>query len=190
MTYKLQKGGKICAKGIAWAKQGAKLNQGKRDKLFVLSKTNRNHTLDGWIIFKGKSPKQDNTKSTAGYLKEIDSTKGLQQVGENLFIKPKYKKGGLITSYQFPKLKKGGRIDKDSLPCNKPRTNPTSSRHKKVVKACSDGKEKLIKFGHRDYKHNYSNKARKSYCARSGGIKDGKGKMSANYWSRKVLWNC
>ena len=28
-----------------------------------------------------------------------------------------------------------------------------------------------------------------SYCARSAGIKGGKGKMSANYWSRKA-WDC
>ena len=31
---------------------------------------------------------------------------------------------------------------------------------------------------------------RKSYCARSGGIKGGDGKLSANYWARKVLWSC
>lgn len=30
---------------------------------------------------------------------------------------------------------------------------------------------------------------KKSYCSSSAGIKGGKGKMSANYWSRKD-WNC
>ena len=39
-------------------------------------------------------------------------------------------------------------------------------------------------------------KRRKSYCARSAGIKDGSGKLtkdnkeSANYYSRRYLWNC
>ena len=32
-------------------------------------------------------------------------------------------------------------------------------------------------------------KIKKSYCARSAGIKGGKGKMSANYWSRRA-WDC
>jgi len=30
---------------------------------------------------------------------------------------------------------------------------------------------------------------KKSYCARSGGIKGKSSKLSANYWSRKA-WNC
>ena len=54
---------------------------------------------------------------------------------------------------------------------------------------------KRINFGHKDYRHNYSAKARKNYCSRSAGIKGKSGKTannkkSANYWSRKVLWNC
>ena len=32
-------------------------------------------------------------------------------------------------------------------------------------------------------------KAKKAYCARSGGIKGKNSKLSANYWSRKA-WNC
>ena len=30
---------------------------------------------------------------------------------------------------------------------------------------------------------------KKSYCARSGGIKGTDNKLSANYWSRK-MWSC
>ena len=30
---------------------------------------------------------------------------------------------------------------------------------------------------------------KKSYCARSGGIKGKSNKLSANYWSRRA-WNC
>jgi hypothetical protein len=58
-----------------------------------------------------------------------------------------------------------------------------------MVKACEGGKEKLIHFGDPNMRIKKSNPERKkSYCARSGGIKD-KGKLSANYWSRKA-WEC
>jgi len=41
-----------------------------------------------------------------------------------------------------------------------------------------------------DFTQHRSKKRRESYCARSGGIKGGEGKLSANYWARKVLWSC
>jgi len=62
------------------------------------------------------------------------------------------------------------------------------------VKGSAAGSRRLIHFGDTNYRHNYSAEARKSYCARSGGIKDKSGKRpgkdSANYWSRKILWSC
>jgi hypothetical protein len=65
---------------------------------------------------------------------------------------------------------------------------------KKMVLAKKGEKVKLIHFGQKGYKHNYSDSAKKSYLARSGGIR-GKGgqltakdKFSANYWARKELW--
>ena len=51
-----------------------------------------------------------------------------------------------------------------------------------------------MRFGHKGYGHNYSEAARKSYMARSAGIKNKSGqltkndKFSANYWARKELW--
>ena len=77
---------------------------------------------------------------------------------------------------------------------NKPKTNTSSSKHKKVVLAKKGDDVKLIRFGHKDYGHNYSKEARDSYLARSAGIKDKSGrltkdnKFSANYWARKTLW--
>ena len=53
---------------------------------------------------------------------------------------------------------------------------------------------KLIHFGAEGYGHNYSEKAKKSYLARSAGIRNKEGKLtkddkwSANYWARKILW--
>ena len=55
--------------------------------------------------------------------------------------------------------------DKASMPCNKPRKSDRAGK-KKMVKACSGGKEKLIHFGAKGYGHNYSAAARKSFRAR------------------------
>jgi len=66
---------------------------------------------------------------------------------------------------------------------------------KKRVVLAKKGKEvKLIHYGAKGYKHNYSKIAWKSYMSRSAGIRDKKGKLtkdnifSANYWARKDLW--
>ena len=81
------------------------------------------------------------------------------------------------------------RLIKKDLPCNKPRKTPKHKTKSHVVKACEGGKEKIIRFGDANMKIKKNIPARKkSYCARSAGIK-GKGKMSANYWSRKA-WDC
>lgn len=75
---------------------------------------------------------------------------------------------------------------------NKPIKSDRAGK-KKMVLAKEGGKVKLIHFGDssmQDYRQHRSKERRKSYCARSAGIKGGKGKLSANYWSRKVLWSC
>jgi len=59
---------------------------------------------------------------------------------------------------------------------------------KKMVLAKEGDKVKLVHFGDASMGHNYSAAARKSYMARSAGIKGADSKLSANYWSRKVLW--
>jgi hypothetical protein len=64
---------------------------------------------------------------------------------------------------------------------------------KKMVLAKEGEKVRLVHFGDssmQDYTQHGSKDRKKSYCARSGGIKGGDGKLSANYWSRKVLWSC
>jgi hypothetical protein len=77
---------------------------------------------------------------------------------------------------------------------NKPIVNKGGGKHKMVVLAKKDNAVKLVGFGHRDYKHNYSAKAKQNYLKRSAGIKNKSGnftkddKFSANYWARRVLW--
>jgi hypothetical protein len=77
---------------------------------------------------------------------------------------------------------------------NKPKRNTSASKHKQVVLAKKGDEVKVVRFGHKDYGHNYSSEARKNYLERSAGIRDKSGnltkddKFSANYWARKELW--
>jgi len=75
---------------------------------------------------------------------------------------------------------------------------PSSRKDKKLMVYMMNprtGRIVKIHFGQRGYRHNYSKKAWEGYMKRSSGIRDGKGRktkknrLSANYWSRKVLWN-
>ena len=77
---------------------------------------------------------------------------------------------------------------------NKPKRNTSGSQHKEVVLAKKGDEIKIVRYGHREYGHNYSAEARKNYLARSAGIRDESGnltkddKFSANYWARRRLW--
>jgi murein DD-endopeptidase MepM/ murein hydrolase activator NlpD len=91
---------------------------------------------------------------------------------------------------------KGGKIDKKKMACNKPKRTASHPKKSHVVKACKDGKEKIIRFGEQGAKTAGKPKAgeskrmkakRKSFKARHGrNIK--KGNMSAAYWADKVKW--
>jgi hypothetical protein len=89
-------------------------------------------------------------------------------------------------------------IDKDSMPCNKPKAqavgdSKTGKSH--VVKACEGGKEKIIRFGQRGVKGSPKKegeseayaKRRQSFKARHA-KNIAKGKMSAAYWADKTKW--
>ena len=83
---------------------------------------------------------------------------------------------------------------------NKPLYKPVKSNRtgkKGQVYVMKDGKKRLIHFGDSsmtDFKRGADPKRRKSYLARSGGIRNKEGKLtandknSANYWSRKINW--
>jgi hypothetical protein len=77
---------------------------------------------------------------------------------------------------------------------------PSTRKDKKMsvyVKDEKTGKPKLIHFGQKGYsdftKHG-DKKRRENYLKRSGGIRDGKGRLTkdnkntANYWARRILW--
>lgn len=72
---------------------------------------------------------------------------------------------------------------------------PSSDPEKKMMVLAKKGDDiKLIHFGQKGYKHNYSDEAKKDYLSRSAGIRNKSGeltkddKFSANYWARRVLW--
>ena len=80
---------------------------------------------------------------------------------------------------------------------NKPKRAPAGSTKKMVVLAKSGEQVKKVSFGFRgmsDFTKHKDPARRANYLARSGGIRDGNGKLtknnklSANYWARKVLW--
>jgi len=73
---------------------------------------------------------------------------------------------------------------------NKPRRGEPGSSKKFVVLAKEGDTTKLVRFGDPNMSIKKDQPARKkSYCARSGGIKGTNNKLSANYWSRKK-WDC
>ena len=88
------------------------------------------------------------------------------------------------------------------MACNKPRRTPNHPKKSHIVKACYDGKEKLIRFGQQGKKvgtlsgtagkakKNESDRMkakRKSFKARHA-KNIAKGKSSAAYWADKVKW--
>ncbi len=87
-------------------------------------------------------------------------------------------------------------LKKSEMPCNQPRATPTHPTKSHVVKACSGGQEKVIRFGEQGAKT-----AGKPKSGESQAMKDkrasfkarhakniAKGKMSAAYWADKVKW--
>ena len=76
--------------------------------------------------------------------------------------------------------------DKAKMKCNFVRAIDRAGK-KKMVKACANGKEKLIHFGAKGYGHNYSAAARKSFKARHK-CSSATNKLTARYWACKHLW--
>ena len=75
---------------------------------------------------------------------------------------------------------------KENMSCNRPRRSWKLDK-KRVVKACSRGRQKIIHYGATGYGHNYSSLARKSFRARHK-CSTAKDKLTARYWACKNLW--
>ena len=88
------------------------------------------------------------------------------------------------------------KLNKNKMACNKPRRTPSHKTKSHVVKACSGGVQKIIRFGQQGVttagkpKKGESAKQkarRKSFKARHR-KNIAKGKLSAAYWANKVKW--
>ena len=79
------------------------------------------------------------------------------------------------------------------MACNKPKRTPKHKTKSHVVKACANGKEKVIRFGQQgvsgagSHLYRKTKARRKSFKARHA-KNISKGKMSAAYWADRVKW--
>lgn len=86
------------------------------------------------------------------------------------------------------------KLDKSKMKCNRPKRTPKHSKKSHVVKACSGGKERIIRFGQQGVSGAGSNPKSAKQKARRKSFKArhkkniSKGKMSAAYWANKVKW--
>jgi hypothetical protein len=71
----------------------------------------------------------------------------------------------------------------------------SDKKEKKMMVLAKKGEEvRLVHFGQKGYKHNYSPAAKANYLSRSAGIRNKSGQLtkddsfSPNYWARRVLW--
>lgn len=112
----------------------------------------------------------------------------------------RYGDDGLLLSAdplsKYKNYAEGGRVDKDSLPLNKPRRMPNHPTKSHIVKTMVDGKEKIIRFGEQGAETAGKPKAgesermkqkRASFKARHA-ENIAKGPSSAAYWADKVKW--
>jgi hypothetical protein len=88
----------------------------------------------------------------------------------------------------------GEKLDKSKMACNKPRAE-TYNGKSHVVKACSGGKQKVIRFGQAGVKGSpekageseaYANRRKRFKARHAKNI--AKGPMSAAYWANRVKW--
>lgn len=80
------------------------------------------------------------------------------------------------------------KLNKSKMKCNTPKRTPDHATKSHVVKACEDGKEKIIRFGQQGVTGSPDGSARnKAFKARHA-KNIAKGKMSAAYWADKVKW--
>lgn len=136
--------------------------------------------------------------------KQIKSAKQWSTLAQRLFSKPKlwqdvrrvrFKPNNGLADKQDEALAKTAAVEyhgKTFPGYNQPIASDRAEK-KKMVLAKEGDKVKLIHFGQKGYKHNYSNEAKQNYLKRSAGIVGKNGltkndKMSANYWARRELW--
>ena len=80
------------------------------------------------------------------------------------------------------------KVDKSKMACNKPRSTPSHPKKSHIVKACTDGQEKIRRFGQQGVKGSPEGSARNDAFKARHAKNIAKGKMSAAYWANKTKW--
>jgi hypothetical protein len=94
------------------------------------------------------------------------------------------------------------RVDKAAMACNRPRRTPDHPTKSHVVKACYDGKERVIRFGEQGKKvgtvsgtagapkagESDRMKAKRASFKARHASNIAKGPSSAAYWADRVKW--
>lgn len=80
----------------------------------------------------------------------------------------------------------GERMDKDKMACNKPQRTPDHPTKKSIVKACENGKEKVVRFGDQHMKIRKNEPGRRKNFRARHSCDEKKSKLSAGYWSCKA----
>lgn len=80
------------------------------------------------------------------------------------------------------------KVDKSKMACNKPRATPDHPKKSHIVKACTDGQEKIIRFGQKGVKGSPEGSARNQAFKARHAKNIAKGPSSAAYWANKVKW--
>jgi hypothetical protein len=80
------------------------------------------------------------------------------------------------------------KVDKSKMACNKPRSTPDHPKKSHIVKACTDGQEKIIRFGQQGVKGSPEGSTRNEAFKARHAKNIAKGKMSAAYWANKTKW--
>ena len=78
------------------------------------------------------------------------------------------------------------RMDKSAMACNKPHRTPDHPTKKSIVKACENGKEKIVRFGDQHMKIRKNEPGRRKNFRARHSCDEKKSKLSAGYWSCKA----
>ena len=87
------------------------------------------------------------------------------------------------------------RVNKKAMKCNSPKSTPSHPKKSHIVKACSNGTEKIIRFGQQGVKGSpkkaneseaYANRRKRFKARHAKNI--AKGKLSAAWWADKIKW--
>lgn len=148
---------------------------------------NKKSPIEVWSTVKSIIDDEDDLKKYAKYIYAIEKYKYKRIPSED-------KEGSIMSdpeaqSYIQNSTLNEKSFDKDKMKCNNPRyLKKGESGHgkkQKVVKACKNGKEKIVKFGDANMKNKSDNKKNRKNFRNRHSCDEKKDKFTAGYWACK-----